>query len=39
MNIFATAFASAADEFGHKDRRFAENLRAIRRISARTTSA
>ena len=27
MNIFVTAFASAADEFGHKDRRFAENLR------------
>src|SRR5712691_9311265 len=28
MNIFVTAFASAADEFGHKDRRFAENVRA-----------
>ena len=28
MNIFVTAFASAADEFGHKDKRFAENLRA-----------
>ena len=27
MNIFVTAFASAADEFGHKDKRFAENLR------------
>jgi len=28
MNIFVTAFASAADEFGHKDKRLAENLRA-----------
>src|SRR6267378_1037786 len=28
MNIFVTAFASAADEFGHRDRRFGENLRA-----------
>jgi 4-hydroxyphenylacetate 3-monooxygenase len=28
MNIFVTAFASAATEFGHKDKRFAENLRA-----------
>ena len=28
MNIFVTAFASAADEFGRKDKRFAENLRA-----------
>ena len=28
MNIFVTAFASAADEFGHKDKHFAENLRA-----------
>src|SRR6516225_8001035 len=28
MNIFVTAFASAADEFGQKDPRFAENLRA-----------
>ena len=28
MNIFVTAFASAAAEFGHKDKRFAENLRA-----------
>jgi 4-hydroxyphenylacetate 3-monooxygenase len=28
MNIFVTAFASAADDFGHKDKRFAENLRA-----------
>ena len=28
MNIFVTAFASAADEFGQKDKRFAENLRA-----------
>jgi 4-hydroxyphenylacetate 3-monooxygenase len=27
MNIFVTAFASAADAFGHKDKRFAENLR------------
>ena len=27
MNIFVTAFASAADDFGHKDKRFAENLR------------
>src|SRR5215813_2285004 len=27
MNIFVTAFASAAEEFGHKDKRFAENLR------------
>ena len=28
MNIFVTAFASAADEFGRRDKRFAENLRA-----------
>ena len=28
MNIFFTGFASAADEFGHKDQRFAENVRA-----------
>jgi 4-hydroxyphenylacetate 3-monooxygenase len=28
MNIFVTAFASAADEFGYKEKRFAENLRA-----------
>jgi 4-hydroxyphenylacetate 3-monooxygenase len=28
MNIFVTAFASAADEFGQTDRRFAENVRA-----------
>jgi 4-hydroxyphenylacetate 3-monooxygenase len=28
MNIFVTAFASAAPEFGHRDNRFAENLRA-----------
>jgi 4-hydroxyphenylacetate 3-monooxygenase len=28
MNIFVTAFASAAEEFGRKDKRFAENLRA-----------
>jgi len=28
MNIFVTAFASAAEEFGHKDKRFAENRRA-----------
>src|SRR5262249_84844 len=28
MNIFVTAFASAADEFGREDKRFAENLRA-----------
>jgi 4-hydroxyphenylacetate 3-monooxygenase len=28
MNIFFTAFASAADEFGKTDRRFAENVRA-----------
>jgi 4-hydroxyphenylacetate 3-monooxygenase len=28
MNIFFTGFASAADEFGHKDRRFTENVRA-----------
>jgi 4-hydroxyphenylacetate 3-monooxygenase len=28
MNIFFTGFASAANEFGHKDRRFAENVRA-----------
>ncbi|HYZ39702.1 MAG TPA: 4-hydroxyphenylacetate 3-monooxygenase, oxygenase component [Stellaceae bacterium] len=27
MNIFVTAFASAADEFGNKDKRFAENIR------------
>jgi hypothetical protein len=27
MNIFVTAFASAADELGRKDKRFAENLR------------
>jgi 4-hydroxyphenylacetate 3-monooxygenase len=27
MNIFVSAFASAADEFGGKDRQFAENLR------------
>jgi len=28
MNIFFTALASAADEFGQKDRRFADNVRA-----------
>ena len=28
MNIFVTAFASAAEEFGRKDKRFSENLRA-----------
>jgi 4-hydroxyphenylacetate 3-monooxygenase len=28
MNIFVTAFASAADEFGHRDPQFAENVRA-----------
>jgi 4-hydroxyphenylacetate 3-monooxygenase len=28
MNIFFTSFASAADEFGKTDRRFAENVRA-----------
>ena len=28
MNIFFTGLASAADEFGHKDKRFAENIRA-----------
>jgi 4-hydroxyphenylacetate 3-monooxygenase len=28
MNIFFTGFASAADEFGRKDRSFAENVRA-----------
>jgi 4-hydroxyphenylacetate 3-monooxygenase len=28
MNIFFTGFASAADEFGHKDKRFTENIRA-----------
>ena len=28
MNIFFTGFASAADEFGKKDQRFAENVRA-----------
>jgi 4-hydroxyphenylacetate 3-monooxygenase len=28
MNIFVTAFASAADEFGKKDKSFAENIRA-----------
>jgi 4-hydroxyphenylacetate 3-monooxygenase len=28
MNIFFTAFASAADEFGKRDKRFAENVRA-----------
>ena len=27
MNIFVTAFASAAEEFGQKERRFAENIR------------
>jgi 4-hydroxyphenylacetate 3-monooxygenase len=28
MNIFFTGFASAADEFGHRDRRFSDNVRA-----------
>jgi 4-hydroxyphenylacetate 3-monooxygenase len=28
MNIFFTGFASAADEFGKRDKRFAENVRA-----------
>jgi 4-hydroxyphenylacetate 3-monooxygenase len=28
MNIFFTGFASAADEFGRKDRHFADNVRA-----------
>src|SRR5437667_6827303 len=28
MNIFFTGFASAADEFGRKDKSFAENVRA-----------
>ena len=28
MNIFFTGFASAADEFGHKDKRFTEHIRA-----------
>ena len=28
MNIFFTGFASAADEFGKTDKRFAENVRA-----------
>jgi 4-hydroxyphenylacetate 3-monooxygenase len=28
MNIFFTGFAAAADEFGRKDQRFAENVRA-----------
>jgi 4-hydroxyphenylacetate 3-monooxygenase len=28
MNIFFTALASAADEFGQRDRRFADNVRA-----------
>src|SRR5580700_7466902 len=27
MNIFITAFASAAEEFGKKDKKFAENIR------------
>jgi len=28
MNIFVTGMASAADQFGHKDKSFAENIRA-----------
>src|SRR5246127_4269138 len=31
MNIFITAFASAAEEFGKKDERFAENIRGYHR--------
>src|SRR5437588_4644181 len=39
MNIFFTGFASAADEFGKNDRRFAENVRSYHATSVRTTSA
>ncbi len=31
MNIFVTAMASAADQFGHKDKSFADNIRAYHR--------
>jgi 4-hydroxyphenylacetate 3-monooxygenase len=31
MNIFITAFASAAEEFGKKDKSFAENIRGYHR--------
>ena len=31
MNIFVTGMASAADQFGHKDQSFAENIRAYHR--------
>ena len=31
MNIFVTGMASAADQFGHKDKSFADNIRAYHR--------
>ena len=31
MNIFVTGMASAAEQFGHKDKSFAENIRAYHR--------
>ncbi len=32
MNIFVTGMASAADQFGHKDKSFAANIRAYHRL-------
>src|SRR5437660_333764 len=39
MNIFVTGMASAADQFGHKDKSFAENIRAYHRLIARSRRA
>jgi len=37
MNVFLTGLASAADSFGDKDPRFANNLRAYVSMACRTT--